>query len=353
MFSRHRRVWLRRATHQTTDLFRGRCNQAHRRHASALPRASLLLTFAAAAGVALMFRPYESSRATPVWTWAPLPATAFDAIGPVSSGLGVDRDRPSALPSVWNKMPPDERSVSAIGTDRATSPAIGTDRATSPAIGTDRATSPAPISSRAPTGPTHVVARGDTLWTIAGRHSAELASIRRWNAEIDPQRLVVGQEILVPGGSKMKPLPVPAPAIARSGSGLPTQVKMPPATLAQAGDHIWPLPVRGILTRPFSSAHPGIDISAPKGTLVRAIASGRVVWAGWKNNGGGYVVVIEHPDGMRSTYNHSSKVTVVKGEEVAQGATIALVGSTGWSTGPHLDLRIEMGGWFIDPLGVY
>ena len=108
-----------------------------------------------------------------------------------------------------------------------------------------------------------------------------------------------------------------------------------------------------MLTRRFSSAHPGIDIAAPKGTRVRAIARGTVVWAGWKNNGGGYVVVIDHPNGMRSTYNHNSRVSVEKGDKVAQGETIALVGSTGWSTGPHLDLRIQMGGRFIDPLDVY
>ena len=58
-------------------------------------------------------------------------------------------------------------------------------------------------------------------------------------------------------------------------------------------------------------------------------------------------------NGMRSTYNHNSRVSVEKGDKVAQGETIALVGSTGWSTGPHLDLRIQMGGRFIDPLDVY
>lgn len=339
MFPHHRRMCLRRAMPRATGLFRRRHDQAHRndqahcRRASVLPRAAVLLTFVAAAGVALVVRPFESMRATPVWTWAPLPATAFDMIGPVSSGIGVDRARPAVLPSVWNKTPPDERSPSANGTGQTTSEA--------------------PISSRAPKGPIHTVARGDTLWTIARRHAADLASIRRWNQAIDPQRLVAGQRILVPGGSKMKSLPVPAPSTSRSGSVSTSQVRQLPSIVARAGDHIWPLPIRGTLTRHFSSAHPGIDIAAPRGTPVRAIAGGTVVWAGWKNNGGGYVVVVEHPDGMRSTYNHTSKVTVGKGDEVAQGATIALVGSTGWSTGPHLDLRIEMGGRFIDPLRVY
>ena len=85
---------------------------------------------------------------------------------------------------------------------------------------------------------------------------------------------------------------------------------------------------------------------------MRAVAAGTVTWAGWKNNGGGYVVVIRHPDGMLSTYNHNSKLIVQVGDAVAVGETIARVGSTGWSTGPHLDFRIEMGGRSVDPLDV-
>ncbi|WP_331547836.1 M23 family metallopeptidase [Propionicimonas sp.] len=116
---------------------------------------------------------------------------------------------------------------------------------------------------------------------------------------------------------------------------------------------MWPLAVRGVVTTRFSSAHPGIDISAPGGTAVRAIAAGTVVFAGWKNNGGGYVVVLRHPDGMRSTYNHNQSVTVAVGARVVAGQRIARLGSTGRSTGPHLDLRIEMGGRFVNPLRLY
>ena len=78
-----------------------------------------------------------------------------------------------------------------------------------------------------------------------------------------------------------------------------------------------------------------------------------MTWAGWTANSGGYVVVIRHPGGMRSTYNHNSKVRVEVGEAVKRGQTIAQVGSTGWSTGPHLDVRIEMGGRFVNPMDIY
>lgn len=108
-----------------------------------------------------------------------------------------------------------------------------------------------------------------------------------------------------------------------------------------------------MITTGFSAAHPGIDIAASMGTPVRAVAAGTVIWAGWKDNGGGYVVVIRHPDGMRSTYNHNSEIGVAVGAQVTRGQTIARVGSTGWSTGPHLDVRIEMDGQFVDPLDLF
>jgi murein DD-endopeptidase MepM/ murein hydrolase activator NlpD len=205
----------------------------------------------------------------------------------------------------------------------------------------------------APEGPTHVVAAGDNLWTIARRHAADLGSIIRSNVGVDPDRLVAGQRILVPGGSRMKPLPPPTPVESRTAPVPAAASDRRASPQAQSGDHLWPLPIRGDLTRRFSAAHPAIDIAAPQGTKVRAIADGTVVWSGWKDNGGGFVVEVAHPDGMRSTYNHNSKLIVAPGDEVAQGETIALVGSTGWSTGPHLDLRVWMNGRLVDPLRFY
>jgi murein DD-endopeptidase MepM/ murein hydrolase activator NlpD len=132
-----------------------------------------------------------------------------------------------------------------------------------------------------------------------------------------------------------------------------TTVSTRPTRLSDPGEHRWPLPIRGTITTRFSAAHPGIDIAAPTGTVVRAIASGRVTWAGWKSNGGGFVVVIRHPDGMASTYNHNRAVAVSRGDVVTAGQLIAWVGVSGWATGPHLDLRIEMHGRFVDPLALY
>lgn len=211
--------------------------------------------------------------------------------------------------------------------------------------------SPAPTPSRtaeptAPAGPVHLVRTGDTLWQIARWHEVALEVVLRWNPTAEPSALVAGQEIVVPGGA-------PMPARARIQAPKATAQPRPDPVQVPVAGHRWPLPVPGIITTRFSRAHPGIDIAAPAGTSVRAIASGTVVSAGWKNNGGGYVVVLRHPGGMISTYNHNQVVTVRAGQKVAAGQRIARVGSTGRSTGPHLDLRIEMGGRLVDPLRLF
>jgi murein DD-endopeptidase MepM/ murein hydrolase activator NlpD len=200
-----------------------------------------------------------------------------------------------------------------------------------------------------PGGPIHVVRAGDTLWQIAVWHRAVLAAIVRWNTAVDPRRLVAGQRILVPNGrpmpSRFRVMPS-RPSVAMTAPASPTGP-------SSSGGHRWPLQIRGTITTRFSAAHPGIDIAAPFGTPVRAIARGTVTWSGWKTNGGGYVVVIRHPDGMRSTYNHNRAVALRRGDVVTAGQVIAWVGASGWATGPHLDLRIEMGGRFVDPLALY
>lgn len=202
-----------------------------------------------------------------------------------------------------------------------------------------------------PGGPIHLVRPGDNLWLIAAWHEVDLEPILTWNPGVDPRRLVAGQEILVPGGAPMPPNavpPTPRPARAPAAESIPG-----PATAGAAGgggDHLWPLPVRGIITTRFSRGHPGIDIAVPAGTPVGAIADGTVTFAGWKNNGGGYVVEVRHPNGMTSTYNHNREITVTVGQDVVAGEQIASVGSTGNSTGPHLDLRVEMGGRLLNPL---
>ena len=265
-------------------------------------------------------------------------AAVLMALGALSLTQEPADARPASTPSA---LPPDA-FIPFVGATPASTPIEATQTPVPPsAIPTPDAPAPTP-----PPGPVHVVKDGETLWQIAIWHRVDLSVVLRWNPAVDPSRLVVGARVNVPGGA-----PMPARTRVRPGAmSAPSPVQSRPAPRML---HRWPLPVRGMITTRFSSAHPGIDIAAPAGTSVRAIASGTVAFAGWKNNGGGYVVVVRHPGGMISTYNHNQSLAVRTGQAVVIGQRIASVGSTGYSTGPHLDLRVEMGGRLVNPLGLY
>lgn len=97
--------------------------------------------------------------------------------------------------------------------------------------------------------------------------------------------------------------------------------------------------------------HLGVDYAAPSGTPVSAAGNGTVIFAGWKGQYG-KTVVINHPNGYKTYYGHLSKINraIKKGKKVSQGEIIAYVGTTGLSTGPHLDYRIKRDEKFVNPL---
>ncbi|GAB3541924.1 hypothetical protein GCM10027403_33970 [Arthrobacter tecti] len=97
--------------------------------------------------------------------------------------------------------------------------------------------------------------------------------------------------------------------------------------------------------------HTGQDMSEACGTAVKAAASGTVTFAGWHAYGGGNRVVVEHGNGLKTTYNHLSVMDVTVGQEVLRGQSIARVGSTGASTGCHLHFEVMIDGENVDPLG--
>ncbi len=104
----------------------------------------------------------------------------------------------------------------------------------------------------------------------------------------------------------------------------------------------------GSISSVRSSAHTGLDISAPKGTAIKAVADGTVIFAASKGSYGN-LVKLDHGNGVESWYAHTSKMYVKNGQEVKAGDIIALVGSTGNSTGPHLHLEIRIDGKHVNP----
>src|SRR2546422_1176 len=119
----------------------------------------------------------------------------------------------------------------------------------------------------------------------------------------------------------------------------------------------WPLDVPGFVTRGQvrpgdpAESHPGIDIAVPVGTPVRAAAGGVVAQAG-TDPAYGLFVLLRHSDGYETMYGHASRLVVREGDSVEAGRVIALSGSSGRSTAPHLHFEIRHAGKSLDPLTV-
>ncbi len=121
---------------------------------------------------------------------------------------------------------------------------------------------------------------------------------------------------------------------------------------------VWPLD-GAVLTSPYGyriqpftrrwKFHTGLDLGAPWGTPILATADGLVSFTGW-DSGHGLSVILDHGQDVTTNYFHASRVLVEEGDQVAAGDVIALVGSTGMSTGPHLHFELVVDGEKVDPL---
>lgn len=122
---------------------------------------------------------------------------------------------------------------------------------------------------------------------------------------------------------------------------------------------IWPCPSSSRITSQFggrespvagaSSNHQGVDIGASTGADIIAAASGEVTISTYSYSAGNYIM-INHGGGIYTVYMHASKLLVSVGDQVKQGDVIAKVGSTGYSTGPHLHFGIRLNGSYVNPL---
>ncbi|MEO0142337.1 MAG: M23 family metallopeptidase [candidate division WOR-3 bacterium] len=107
-------------------------------------------------------------------------------------------------------------------------------------------------------------------------------------------------------------------------------------------------PTIGQISKSFTDGHPGIDIAAPILSPVIATASGKVVTVGWDTLYGNYII-IEHNKNYSTFFGHLNSITTKQGEEVAAGAVIGTVGSSGKSTSPHLHYEVRFQGKPVDP----
>ena len=129
---------------------------------------------------------------------------------------------------------------------------------------------------------------------------------------------------------------------------------------AKAGGGVLSWPVVGEVTSGFGyrvhpifnvrRMHTGVDIDADMGAPIKASDAGVVVSAGWQG-GYGKCIVITHGGGLATLYGHASELLVAAGDTVKRGEVIGKVGSTGYSTGPHLHFEVRVNGSPVDPLG--
>jgi murein DD-endopeptidase MepM/ murein hydrolase activator NlpD len=181
----------------------------------------------------------------------------------------------------------------------------------------------------------YAVGEGETLDAIAARYGADPEAVRALNGiAFEPADLVPGRTLVVPVADARYP-------------GFRLTVSDAPRFLSPK----LRMPVdSGIVTQRFSPGHTGVDIAAPVGTPILAADAGTVTASGWHAGTGGLHACVLHDWGLETCAYHASALLVEMGERVLAGQRIALVGSTGHSTGPHLHWEAHANGAILDPL---
>lgn len=184
----------------------------------------------------------------------------------------------------------------------------------------------------------HTVKPGDSLGSLSVKYGVTVEDLLDVN-DLESQVLTAGQALFVPGA------------------------RLSSETLRMAMGELFAWPLKGSwrLTSsygrradPFTgvtSFHTGIDMAMPSGTPVYSSMSGKIESVGYTNIFGNYVI-IKHVNGYQTLYAHLTKSLVKSGQNVSQGAKIGLVGSTGYSTGPHLHFTVFKNGKLVDPMSV-
>lgn len=358
------------------------------------------------------------------WGGAPAQSTqpAQSGIGGFAPATGatspIGMAATTARPSVQSQDLPVLSSSSSMGTPAM--PAQSSLPAATPApsavaMTTPTASSTLPVNSAVPVqapaantnGYRHTIASGESLYTIARKYDVTTQSIVQANGLSSPDRIVVGQQIVIPGRTDLirtpqapastlpatpttqvasatpmaaptpaaKPLqaaganvlqtaatPTPAPAATPAATPVaaaPTQVASTaapaatPAAVAQpavtSDKFAWPVAGR-VITDFAASRGTGINIDVPEGSSVKAAETGTVIYVGSGVEGYGNLILIRHPNGYVSAYAHLADMSVAKGASVSRGQAIGTVGKTGSVSKPQLHFELRKGATPVDPV---
>ncbi len=231
--------------------------------------------------------------------------------------------------------------------------------------GPGTAASTAPSASAAPAAATrssvpsvHTVVSGDTLWEIARTSDVSVGALAAANRLSEDAVLRPGQVLNVPPPGTRTPARLVRLA-GRTAAPVTARAVPTPAQAQSAGERL-PLswPSSGTITSRFGwrvhpifgtrEFHTGMDIATRWGSPVMVARSGIVRFTGWMS-GYGRLIVVDHGSGLQTMYSHLSAMVVDSGQQVAQGQLIGRIGSTGWSTGPHLFFEVRQNDVPQDP----
>lgn len=196
-------------------------------------------------------------------------------------------------------------------------------------------------------GITHKVANGENLEKIADKYRIDRLKIMEINKMTDASKLAISQKLIIPGGSKTG-YAKPATNAYSGISIVKNLVNAPNASPVSGNKMNWPT-IGHTITQYFSWRHYAIDIANKLGTPVYAADAGTAEYVGW-GKGYGNQIVINHGGGKKTRYAHLSQFFISKGQEVEKGETIAAMGSTGHSTGPHVHFEVIINNIKYNPL---
>ena len=204
-------------------------------------------------------------------------------------------------------------------------------------------------------GVTHVVQPGETVYRISRYYEVPIDSVIQVNQVRDVTDVAVGTRLWIPNARH----PPATASIALPGAALaPGAIPRPGpsgrAIALRESNLAFAWPVTGQVSSRFGTrgrrTHEGIDIRAPRGTLVRAAEAGRVIHSGGGLGAYGKVVIIKHAGHYSTVYAHHDHLKVDEGQFVEKGDVLGTVGTTGNASGPHLHFEVRRDRIPDDPL---
>lgn len=337
----------------------------------------------------------------PMQTMAPAQPGFAQPVG-AASPIALGATTPSVQSQDLPVLSPSSSGTQAMPAQQTFAPS-----APAPAIaalGANAANSSLPVNSSVPVaampnaataaGYTHTIAGGESLYTIARKYDVTTQSIVQANGLSSPDKIVVGQQIIIPGRSDLirtpdKPAAAPVTQVANAGTlaaptplakpqnngaaalqtaatpapatvpvatpqptAAPTQVaNTPAAEPAMSGNDKFRWPASGRVIVDFAASRgTGINIDVPEGSTVKAAENGTVIYVGSGVEGYGNLILIRHPNGYVSAYAHLKAMSVAKGAVVNRGDAIGTVGMTGSVSKPQLHFELRKGATPVDPM---